>query len=195
MAQYDPTFLMIKKRQRKRGTRKHARAVPPCLPSLIRIQSECGGFSGVRRQASGNQGLLFLFDLAGSLALKKIWRINVSEALYGSEACGTMRYGSIYRPDSVAPKSMSEEAKRRQQKRIAIKFLENKKDHMLLSAHLSMPALFMIVSFPDEAACTICCSTDLFILALSAYNNKFQSDVPRAGGNEVEYEPCAWLPA
>ena len=117
MAQYDPTFLMIKKRQRKRGTRKHARAVPPCLPSLIRIQSECGGFSGVRRQASGNQGLLFLFDLAGSLALKKIWRINVSEALYGSEACGTMRYGSIYRPDSVAPKSMSEEAKRRQQKK------------------------------------------------------------------------------
>ena len=35
-------------------------------------------------------------------------------------------------------------------------------------AHLSVPAGFMIVSLPDEAALTICCSTDLFILALSA---------------------------
>ena len=34
--------------------------------------------------------------------------------------------------------------------------------------HLSVPADFMIVSLPDEAALTICCSTDLFILALSA---------------------------
>ena len=41
---------------------------------------------------------------------------------------------------------------------------------MLLRAHLSMPALFMMVSLPDEAAFTICCSTDLFILALSAFN-------------------------
>jgi hypothetical protein len=37
-------------------------------------------------------------------------------------------------------------------------------------AHLSVPvpAGFMIVSLPDEAAFTICCSTDLLILALSA---------------------------
>jgi hypothetical protein len=35
-------------------------------------------------------------------------------------------------------------------------------------AHLSVPADFMIVSLPDDAAFTICCSTDLFILALSA---------------------------
>ena len=34
--------------------------------------------------------------------------------------------------------------------------------------HLSVPAFFIIVSLPDEAAFTICCSTDLFILALSA---------------------------
>lgn len=40
---------------------------------------------------------------------------------------------------------------------------------MIPSAHLSVPAGFIIVSFPDEAADTICCSTDLFILALSAY--------------------------
>lgn len=52
---------------------------------------------------------------------------------------------------------------------------------MLLSAHLSMPAPFMMVSFPDEAAFTICCSTDLFILALSDYS-KFQSGVPRNWG-------------
>ena len=45
-----------------------------------------------------------------------------------------------------------------------------KKHHMILSAHLSVPAGFIIVSFPDEAAFTICCSTDLFILALSAYD-------------------------
>jgi hypothetical protein len=45
----------------------------------------------------------------------------------------------------------------------------NQKHHMILSAHLSVPAGFIIVSFPDEAAFTICCSTDLFILALSAY--------------------------
>jgi hypothetical protein len=47
---------------------------------------------------------------------------------------------------------------------------QNKKHHMVLSAHLSAPAGFIIVSFPDEAAFTICCSTDLFILALSAYD-------------------------
>lgn len=28
----------------------------------------------------------------------------------------------------------------------------------------------MMVSLPDDAAFTICCSTDLFILALSAWN-------------------------
>lgn len=44
-----------------------------------------------------------------------------------------------------------------------------------------MPAPFMMVSFPDEAAFTICCSTDLFILALSDYS-KFQSGVPRNWG-------------
>ena len=49
-----------------------------------------------------------------------------------------------------------------------------KKHHMILSAHLSVPAGFIIVSFPDEAAFTICCSTDLFILALSAYNMMIQ---------------------
>jgi hypothetical protein len=44
-----------------------------------------------------------------------------------------------------------------------------KKHHMILSAHLSVPAGFIIVSFPEEAAFTIWFSTDLFILALSAY--------------------------
>jgi hypothetical protein len=34
--------------------------------------------------------------------------------------------------------------------------------------HLSVPTFFMMVSLPDDAAFTICCSTDLFILALSA---------------------------
>jgi hypothetical protein len=48
--------------------------------------------------------------------------------------------------------------------------MENQKHHMIPSAHLSVPAGFIIVSFPDEAAFTICCSTDLFILALSAYD-------------------------
>jgi hypothetical protein len=61
---------------------------------------------------------------------------------------------------------------------------------MLLRAYLSMPALFMMVSLPDEAAFTICCSTDLFILALSAYNG-FQAGVYR--GMRWD-QPCAWLP-
>ena len=109
MAQYDPTFLMIKRRQRKRGTRKHARAVPPCLPSLIRIQS--GVRRLLRRQASGirESGIAFPLRFGRVISAEKDWRINVSEALYGSEACGTMRYSNIYRPDSIAPKSMSEE--------------------------------------------------------------------------------------
>lgn len=59
--------------------------------------------------------------------------------------------------------------KRKGTKRLKLNKLENRKHHMILSAHLSVPAGFMIVSFPDEAAFTICCSTDLLILALSAY--------------------------
>lgn len=38
----------------------------------------------------------------------------------------------------------------------------------LSCAHPSVPTAFMIVSLPEDAAFTICCSTDLFILALSA---------------------------
>lgn len=58
---------------------------------------------------------------------------------------------------------------------------------MIPRAHLSVPAGFIIVSFPDEAADTICCSTDLFILALSAYvTNQYVCQegkiVPRGGG-------------
>ena len=57
------------------------------------------------------------------------------------------------------------------------------------SAHLSVPAGFMMVSFPDEAAFTTCCSTDLLILALSAYD-MFQSGVQKnwmeRGENEVD---------
>ena len=37
-----------------------------------------------------------------------------------------------------------------------------------VGTHLSVPTFFMIVSLPEDAAFTICCSTDLFILALSA---------------------------
>ncbi len=36
------------------------------------------------------------------------------------------------------------------------------------STYLSVPVFFMMVSLPDDAAFTICCSTELFILALSA---------------------------
>ncbi len=47
----------------------------------------------------------------------------------------------------------------------------------------------MMVSFPDEAAFTTCCSTDLLILALSAYD-MFQSGVQKnwmeRGENEVD---------
>jgi len=55
--------------------------------------------------------------------------------------------------------------------------------HMIPSAraHLSVPAGFIIVSFPDEAAFTICCSTDLFILALSVYD-MIQYVTERGGG-------------
>jgi hypothetical protein len=42
-------------------------------------------------------------------------------------------------------------------------------ERKLMGAHLSVLADFMIVSFPEDAAFTICCSTDLLILALSAY--------------------------
>lgn len=55
-----------------------------------------------------------------------------------------------------------------------------KKHHMILSAHLSVPAGFIIVSFPEEAAFTIWFSTDLFILALSAY------DMIQQGGKNEE---------
>ena len=87
-----------------------------------------------------------------------------------------MRHSNICRPETsklrgviLEVKFLGRDKKRENKKKFQSK-MENKKDHMLLRAHLSMPALFMMVSLPDEAAFTICCSTDLFILALSAYN-------------------------
>jgi hypothetical protein len=72
-------------------------------------------------------------------------------------------------------------------------------------AHLSVPADFMIVSFPEDAAFTICCSTDLLILALSAYitiqsgctaiRMARQVGIKRMGERGLLNLPCAWMPA
>jgi hypothetical protein len=81
--------------KKKNAPKTRARGVPPCLLfSDTNPSSKCDRFSG-------RQGLLFLFDLAGSLALKIDWRINVSEATYGKEACGTMRHSSKCRPETT----------------------------------------------------------------------------------------------
>jgi len=67
-------------------------------------------------------------------------------------------------------------------------------NHMVV-AHLSVPSDFMIVSLPDDAAFTICCSTDLFILALSAYiaiQLGAVGDQKNGNGKDL---PCAWRPA
>src|SRR6266702_7513028 len=50
--------------------------------------------------------------------------------------------------------------KERKKKKAVVEFAYN-------STYLSVPAFFMMVSLPDDAAFTICCSTELFILALS----------------------------
>jgi len=50
--------------------------------------------------------------------------------------------------------------------------------------HLSVPSDFMIVSLPDDAAFTICCSTDLFILALSACTTPFSRVYEKMEGVE-----------
>jgi hypothetical protein len=57
--------------------------------------------------------------------------------------------------------------------------------------HLSVPSDFMMVSLPEDAAFTICCSTDLFILALSAYITPFSrvyDTVDRTEGVEKDRE-------
>ena len=54
--------------------------------------------------------------------------------------------------------------------------------------HLSVPSDFMIVSLPDDAAFTICCSTDLLILALSACITPFSRVYERMEGVETNRE-------
>jgi hypothetical protein len=111
-----PHFLLIKKSAKTQNAKTRARAVPlPCLRAYFFDTNP----SSKRGSFSGRQGLLFRFDLAGSLALKIDWRINVSEAMYGKEACGTMRHSSIYRPETtklhgvILKYSLSEGVKKR----------------------------------------------------------------------------------
>ena len=54
--------------------------------------------------------------------------------------------------------------------------------------HLSVPSDFMMVSLPEDAAFTICCSTDLFILALSAYITPFSRVYERTESVEKDRE-------
>ena len=54
--------------------------------------------------------------------------------------------------------------------------------------HLSVPSDFMIVSLPDDAAFTICCSTDLLILALSACITPFSRVYEKMEGVEKNRE-------
>lgn len=70
-------------------------------------------------------------------------------------------------------------------------------------AHPSLTRFFMMVSFPEEAAFTICCSTDLLILALRLCHGTQQvSTAPHRytrrtcnreerGVRETRRRPCA----
>ena len=170
-----------------------------------------------------HHGGCFLLDLAaGSLALEKIGKsTRVSVAKYGkkhaedheAQYSGTISYqyctapggksernksGSCAEPlCSTVFNNISEEVK------IGNKKNKNKKTRPHVGgAHPSVPADFMIVSLPDDAAFTICCSTDWFILALSACIIIQSGCMARERGARRDQKeggktdlPCAWMPA
>jgi hypothetical protein len=87
---------------------------------------------------------------------------------YGAGALGESRGQGEHRRTRSRGLFVAYETRRRKEEG---RNKEKKKAPMLISenrTHLSVPTFFMMVSLPDDAAFTICCSTDLFILALSA---------------------------